>query len=179
MKPLTEYAISKIKAEKEIQRGKDFIIYRFSTGFGLSLRLRLDLLINDFVMKAIKNKELIVYEKDYWRTFIHVKDMVRSLLFAIDKFDEMNHEIYNVGSEALCFTKKDIALKIKENVDFYLKFAEFGKDPDKRNYKVSFQKINSVGFSTKYDLNYGIKEMIRASSFINLKERYYNDRVFK
>lgn len=179
LKPLTEYALSKIKAEKEIQHCTDFIIYRFSTGFGLSLRPRLDLLINDFVMRAIKNKELIVFEKDYWRSFIHVKDIARSLLFAIDHFDEMNHEVYNAGSEALCFTKEDIALKIKEHIDYYLKFAEFGKDPDKRNYKVSFQKINSLGFTTKYDLDYGIKEMIRASSFIDQKEHYYNDKVFK
>jgi len=179
LKPLTEYAVSKINAEKEIRKCSDYVIYRFSTGFGLSLRPRLDLLVNDFVVKAVKNKELIVYEKDYNRSFIHVKDMVRSFIFAIDHFSEMNREVYNVGSEKLCLTKGDVALRIKEYVDFYLKFADFGTDPDKRNYKVSFKKINALGFSTKYDLDYGIKEMAKALVFMNPKDCYYNDKVFK
>jgi len=179
VRPLTEYAISKIKAEKEIQKNSDYVIYRFSTGFGVSLRPRLDLLVNDFVVKALKNKELIIFERDYWRTFIHVKDMVRSLIFAIDHFDEMNHEIFNVGSEDLCYTKEEVALCIKKYVEYYLKFAEFGEDPDKRNYKVSFKKINDLGFKTKYSLDYGIKEMIKALQFLEQKETYFNDRVFK
>jgi len=177
--PQTEYAISKINAEKVIKECSDFIIYRFSTGFGLSLRPRLDLLINDFVTRAVKNKELIVYEKDYYRTFIHVKDVVGSLLFALDHFDEMNHEIYNVGSEDLCLTKGDIAFRIRKYVDFHLKFADFGIDPDKRNYKVSFKKIHDLGFETKYSIDYGIKELVKAIPFMDQKECYYNDKVFK
>ncbi len=79
LNPLTIYGQTKVEAEKEIQKANNYIIYRFSTGFGLSPRIRLDLLVNDFLYRAMKNKELIVYEKDYWRSFIHVKDMVRSL----------------------------------------------------------------------------------------------------
>ncbi len=127
----------------------------------------------------MKEKELIVYEKDYWRSFIHVKDIVESLVFAINNFNKINDEIYNVGSEELCITKEDVALKIKEYVDYYLKFAEFGEDPDKRNYKVSFDKIKSLGFKVKYDLDYGIKEMMKAFEFMDSKECYYNCRVFK
>jgi nucleoside-diphosphate-sugar epimerase len=179
LNPQTEYAISKINAENAIKKCSDFIIYRFSTGFGLSLRPRLDLLINDFVARAVKNKELIVYEKDYYRAFIYIKDMVKSFLFALDHFDTMNHEIYNVGSEALCVTKGDVALRIKKYVDFHLKFADFDRDPDKRNYKVSFEKIHDIGFSTKYNLDYGIKEMVKALSFLDQKECYYNDKVIK
>jgi len=136
-------------------------------------------LVNDFVYKAVKNKELIVFEKDYWRSFIHVKDMVRSYVFALDHFNEMNQEVFNVGSEKLCLTKKDVALKIKEFADYYLKFAEFGTDPDKRNYKISFKKINDFGFYTKYNLETGIKELIKAYSFIKEKEWYFNCRPFK
>jgi nucleoside-diphosphate-sugar epimerase len=179
LKPLTQYAITKTAAEKEIQKSTDFIVFRFSTGFGLSLRPRLDLLVNAFIAQALKNKELIVYEKNYWRSFIHVKDIVRSLLFALDHFDEMNHEVYNVGSEELCLTKEQVALRIKKFVDFYLKFAEFGKDPDKRNYRVSFEKIKALGFKTKYSLDYGIKEMVNALAFMDQKEDYYNNKVFK
>jgi len=177
--PLTEYAISKIEAEKEIQNCSDFIICRFSTGFGLSYRPRLDLLINYFVYRAVKNKELIVYEKDYWRSFIHIKDMVRSFLFALENFDKMNCEIYNVGSEDLCFTKEQVALHIKKYVDFYLKFAEFGEDPDKRNYKVSFEKIGKLGFRTIYDLDYGIKEMAKAFPYMDQQDWYFNNKVLK
>lgn len=177
--PITEYGQTKMKAEQEIRTHTDFIIYRFSTGFGMSLRPRLDLLINDFVLKAVKNKELIIFEKDYWRAFIHVKDMVRSLLFALDHFDTMNHETYNVGSETLCFTKGDLAERIQKYVDFYVKYADFGHDPDKRNYKISFKKIYELGFTPRYSVDYGIKEMIQACSFMDVKECYYNNQVFK
>lgn len=177
IKPLTEYGYSKANAEKEIEKAKNYIIYRFSTGFGLSPRIRLDLLINDFLFRAMKEKELIIYEKEYWRSFIHVKDLANSLVFALDNFEKMNKNIYNVGSEKLCLTKEQVALKIKKYVDFYLKFAEFGKDPDQRNYKVSFKKISSLGFSIKYDIDYGLKEMIKAYKFIEPKKNYYNCRA--
>jgi nucleoside-diphosphate-sugar epimerase len=179
LKPITEYGKSKVKAEREMKKHFAYVIYRFSTGFGLSLRPRLDLLVNDFVMKAVKNKELIVFEKNYQRAFIHVKDMVRAFLFALDHFDDMNHEIYNMGSETLNLTKEQVALQIRKYVTFYLKFAEFGHDPDRRNYEVSFQKIHELGFKTKYDLDYGIKEMVKVATFIDQPESYYNDKVFK
>lgn len=179
LNPLTEYSISKMEAEKIVKEHSDYVIFRFSTGFGLSPRPRLDLLVNNFLIKSMWEKELIVYEKNYWRSFIHVKDIAHSIIFAIENFDKMNQEIYNVGSEELCFTKEDVALKIKEYIDFHLKFAEFGTDPDKRNYKVSFKKIKSLGFNVKYDLDYGIKEMMKAFKNIQLKDDYYNYKVFK
>ena len=103
--------------------------------------------------------------------------MARSYIFALEKFYKMNQNIYNIGSDKLCLTKEQVALKIKKYLKFYLKFAEFGEDPDKRNYVVSFKKINKLGFKTKYDLDYGIKEMIKAFSFMNQKDCYYNNRV--
>jgi len=178
LNPITEYGITKAKGEEAIMSHTNFVIYRFSTGFGLSLRPRLDLLVNDFLIQAMKDKELVVFEKDYWRAFIHVKDMARSFLFAIENFDKMNGNIYNVGSEELCLRKEDVALKIKRYVDYHLKFAEFGEDPDQRNYKSSFQKIRSLGFEVKYDLDYGIQEMMKAFKFIERKEIYYNNKVF-
>jgi nucleoside-diphosphate-sugar epimerase len=178
LNPLTDYAITKIKAEREVEKAEDYIIYRFSTGFGLSLRPRFDLLINDFVISAVKKKELIIFEKDYWRSFIHVRDMARGFLFAIEHFDEMNREIYNLGAEELCLTKGDVAFKIKKYVDFYLKFAEFGSDPDKRNYKVSFQKISHLGYKTENSIDDGIKEMVEAAKIMSQKEKYYNNRTF-
>jgi len=179
LNPLTEYGITKTKAENIVKSYSDYVIYRFSTGFGLSPRIRLDLMVNDFLIRAMQDKELIIFEKDYWRTLIHVKDMVRSIIFAINNFDRMNGEVYNVGSEKLCMTKEEVALRIKKYVNYYLKFARFGTDPDKRNYKVSFKKINKMGFKTKFDLDYGIKEMIKAFEFIDRKKIYYNNKVVK
>jgi len=178
LNPLTDYAITKIKAEREVEKAANYVIYRFSTGFGFSLRPRFDLLVNDFVVRAVKKKELIIFEKDYWRSFIHVRDMARSFLFALDHFDEMNRNIYNVGSEEFCLTKEEVALKIKKYIDFYLKFAEFGSDPDKRNYKVSFEKIAQMGYKTQYSIDDGIKEMIEAANIMSQKEIYYNNQTF-
>lgn len=177
LNPITEYGASKVKAEEEIKKSDNYVIYRFSTGFGLSPRIRLDLLVNDFLYKAMKEQELIIYEKDYHRSFIHVKDMARSLIFALENFESMKNQVYNVGSENLCLTKEETALKIKEFVDYYLKFAEFGYDPDQRNYKVSFKKIRSLGFKTKYDLDHGITEMMKAYQFLEPREHYYNHKV--
>ena len=179
LSPLTEYSETKAKCEDILRKYSDYVIYRFSTGFGISPRPRLDLLVNNFLIRAMREKELIVFEKDYWRSFIHVKDMARSLIFAMENFDKMNQQTYNVGCSKLCLTKEQVALKIKEYVKFYLKFAEFGTDPDKRNYKVSFKKIKALGFKTKYDLDYGIKEMIKVFNIIELRDDYYNNKVFK
>ncbi len=178
LNPLTEYGQSKAKAEEEIKK-TDHVIYRFSTGFGLSPRMRLDLLVNDFLFRAVREKELIVYEKDYWRSFIHIKDMARSLIFAIENYDEMKNQVFNIGSKDCCMTKEDVALKIKEYVDYYLKFANFGHDPDQRNYRVSFQKINFLGFKTKYNIDDGIEEMLNLYEFLEPKECYYNNKVFR
>ena len=177
--PLTEYGKTKTKAEDVLLQHSDFVIYRFSTGFGISPRPRLDLLVNDFLIHAMKDKELIVFEKDYWRSFIHVKDMSNSLIFALENFDRMNGEIYNIGCENLCLTKEDVALKIKEYIDYNLKFAEFDTDPDKRNYKVCFKKIKSLGFNINCSLDDGIKEMMNAFESMKIRDDYYNYKVFK
>jgi nucleoside-diphosphate-sugar epimerase len=177
--PITLYGKTKVLAEQEIRKHKDFVILRFSTGFGMSLRPRLDLLVNDFVMQAVKNKELIVFEKDYRRAFIHVQDMVRAINFTITHFNQMNHETYNVGSHSLNLTKEDVALHIKKFTDFYLKFAEFGHDPDKRNYNVNFDKINKIGFKTRYSLDYGIKEVMAALQFLDPKVEFFNNKVYQ
>lgn len=161
LNPLTsDYSKSKLSAEKLIAQKGNYIIYRFATGFGLSPRLRLDLLINDFVYRAIKDKVNILYEADAKRTFIHVRDMARSLIFAVENFENMKNQAYNVGSEKLNITKRELAEKIKGKVDYYLDFAEFGEDRDLRDYEVSYQKIRSKGFETIVDLDKGLNELI-------------------
>jgi nucleoside-diphosphate-sugar epimerase len=174
LNPLSIYGVTKTKAETLFHESGKAICYRFATAFGLSPRLRLDLLINDFVYNAVKKKNLIIYEKHFYRTFIHVHDMARSIYFAIVNSKKMIGNIYNVGSEKMNFTKQQIAEKIKSKINFYLHFAEIGEDPDKRNYFVSYKKINDLGFETEINIDLGIDELIKGMELINLSSKYYN-----
>ncbi len=171
LNPVSLYGKTKVIAEEEIMKKGNSTALRFATGFGVSPRFRYDsLLINDFVFQACKNKQLVIYEADVKRTFIHVYDMARSFLFAIENFKKMKDEVYNVGSEKMNYTKKDIALKIKEKIPFFLYFAEIGEDEDKRDYEVSYGKIRKIGFETKISLDEGLDELIKAFQNFPMKQ---------
>lgn len=174
LNPLTIYGRTKTEAEKMLLDSGSTVCYRFATAFGLSPRLRLDLLVNDFVFQAVKKRNLIIYEKNYKRTFIHVRDMVRSFLFAMDNYEKMENQVFNVGSEKLNHSKEDVALCIKEKIDFYLHFADIGKDEDQRNYQVSYEKIRKLGFETTISLDQGIDELIRGYELIEVKNPFSN-----
>lgn len=172
--PVSDYAIAKLEAEKFLQETGEYMIYRFATAFGLAPRLRLDLMVNDFVYRALYHKVIIVYEAHFKRTFVHVRDMARSFIHAIENFDNMKNEIYNVGHESLNFSKKDIAEKIKDKTDYILHFADFGTDPDQRNYEVSYEKIRNKGFETVYGLDNGIDELIKGYSMLQIHNPFSN-----
>ena len=174
LNPLTEYGISKTTAEKHLLETGNIIAYRFATAFGVSPRLRLDLLINDFVYQALKNKNLIVYEKQFMRTFIDVSDIARSFIFGIDNADKMMDNIYNVGDESMNYSKEQICIEIKKKIDYYLHFADFGEDLDKRNYYVSYDKINKLGFITEVTLQEGLDRLIKALSVVSIYNKYSN-----
>jgi len=162
LNPVSLYGKTKSQAEEEIMKRGNAVALRFATGFGVSPRFRYDsLLINDFVYQACKNKQLIVYEADVKRTFIHVQDMARSYLFALANYKKMKDEVFNVGSEKMNYTKRDIVLKIKEKIPFFLYFAGIAKDADKRDYEVSYAKIRKIGFEPKIGLDEGIEELIK------------------
>jgi nucleoside-diphosphate-sugar epimerase len=161
--PVSLYGKLKKKAEDEIMSKPNSVALRFATAFGVSPRIRYDsLMINNFVHEAIHRKQLIIYEGFVRRTFIHVQDMARSFIFILENLKKTRNEIYNVGSEKMNYTKKDIALKIKEKVPFFLHFAEVGEDEDKRDYEVSYAKIRKAGFQTKIGIDEGIDELIKA-----------------
>ncbi len=174
LSPLSEYGFTKTKAEEYIMNSGNAVALRFATGFGLSPRLRLDLLPNDFTFRAVKNSSLIVYERDFRRTFIHVRDMARAFIFALENYEDMLEEVYNVGTESMNYTKEEIARVIRSKVDFYLYFADIGSDPDKRNYEVSYEKIRAKGFETTVSMEEGIEELIRGIGMIFLKNPYSN-----
>ncbi|MBI2596907.1 NAD-dependent epimerase/dehydratase [Candidatus Daviesbacteria bacterium] len=174
LNPLSHYGKQKAEAEDIIKTNDSFIIYRFATAFGVSPRMRLDLLINDFAFRAVSEKTLIVYEKEFMRTFIHVKDMARSFLFALENFDKMNKEIYNVGDERLNVSKEEVCRLLQKYVEFYLHFVEVGHDIDQRDYMVDYSKIQKVGYDTTISIEEGIKELIKLSDIIKIENPYSN-----
>ena len=156
--PITLYGETKLAAEQMILAAGNSVAYRYATAFGVSNRMRLDLMPNDFTYQAVKNRNLIVYEGGFKRTFIHVRDMARSIMFALDNWETVRDDVYNVGHESMNFTKEDIARTVLKHVDYYLHFAEVGTDADQRNYEVSYEKIRAKGFETTIDMDRGIAE---------------------
>lgn len=172
--PLSLYGETKQESENIITKTSEYVIYRPATAFGLSQRLRLDLMPNDFTFQAVKNNNLVVYEGFAKRTFIHVLDFAKSLLYAIKHFEDMKNEIYNLGNEDLNCTKREIAEMIQKHHDYYLHFAEFGSDPDKRDYEVSYEKLRKKGFTTSITLDEGIQELINGYKMIHLRNPFSN-----
>ncbi len=171
--PLSLYGETKWEAEKMVL-DKNGVGLRFATVFGISPRLRLDLLINDFVYQAIHNKQIVMFEGYFKRTFLHAIDAVESYLFSIDNYDKMKGEAYNVGDENMNFTKKEIALKIKAKIDYYLHEADFGEDIDKRDYEVSYEKIKNLGFKANINMNIGIDELIKVLKPLTIINEWRN-----
>lgn len=172
--PLTNYGRSKTKAEEAIVTFPNIIIYRFATAFGISPRLRLDLLINDLTYQALKTKHLVVYEKDYRRTFIHVRDMAKSFIFALENSSKMVGQIYNVGDESMNVKKEDVVNILLKKLEFILNFTDSGRDADQRNYEVDYSKIKRLGFKTDISIEDGIDEMTKAFKVVTIKNPYSN-----
>ncbi len=117
LNPISYYAKTKTEAEKIVLDAQNTVCFRFATAFGVSPRMRLDLLINDFVYQAYMNKFLILFEKTYKRTFVHIQDISRSIVFAIRNFEKMKQSIFNIGDNSNNFSKEEIALRIKKRID--------------------------------------------------------------
>lgn len=173
LNPLSLYGQTKTLAESMIMELPKSVVLRFATAFGLSPRLRLDLLINDFTYKCLSQGYLVVYEKEFKRTFIHVSDMAKAIMLAIDQ-PAMAGNVYNVGDNNMNYTKKEICDMISARTGAYIHYADVGEDADKRNYEVSYSKINALGFKTEITVEEGIEELIRASKVVNFGSRYFN-----
>lgn len=174
LNPVSLYGRTKVEAERHLLERCNTIAYRFATAFGVSPRLRLDLLINDFVYTALKMRYLVVYESHFLRSFIHVHDIARSFLFAIDHSERMRGEIYNVGSESLNFSKAEVCDLIQKRTPYYLHFADVDEDADKRNYAVSYKKMRSLGYETSVTVDEGIDELVRSFAAIEIRNPFSN-----
>jgi nucleoside-diphosphate-sugar epimerase len=162
-KPLSLYAQTKCDAEDLIlQRGKG-ISLRLATVFGVSPRMRQDLLVNDFVYRALVDQFLVLFEAHFKRNYIHVQDIAQTFEFMIDHYDRAVGQAFNVGLSSANLSKLELAQKIKEHLPgLIIKEDNFKEDFDKRNYIVSNLKLESLGWAPKYDLDYGIKQLINA-----------------
>lgn len=174
LNPLSHYGKTKTDAERHLLERCATIAYRFATAFGVSPRMRLDLLINDFVYTALKMRYLVVYESHFMRTFIHVHDIARSFLFAIDNASKMRGQVYNVGSETMNHSKAEVCEMIRKRVDCYLHYADVGQDADKRNYVVSYEKIRKLGYQTSITVEEGIDELAKAVQVLDVTTPYSN-----
>jgi nucleoside-diphosphate-sugar epimerase len=162
LRPISEYGRHKVQVEKAFLDKGNAITYRLATVFGMSPRLRLDLLVNDFVYRAYRDGFIILFEEHFRRNFIHVRDVAQAFLFGIDHYDRMKGEPYNVGLSSANLTKRQLCEKIREHLpNFYIHAAAIGEDPDKRDYLVSNEKIESLGWRPAHTLDDGIKELLK------------------
>ncbi len=174
LNPLSLYGRTKTRAEELcVERGNS-VSLRFATAFGIGPRLRLDLMINDFTWQAIHRRYLVVYEKHFRRTFLHVRDIARGLQHVIEHRDRVEHSIYNVGHESMNYTKEDIVNLISERVKFMVHYAEIGSDEDKRDYEVSYERFNATGFTPEVDIKMGLDELTKALPLVTLHNPYSN-----
>jgi nucleoside-diphosphate-sugar epimerase len=174
LNPLSLYGETKTQAEDLITSREGSVSLRFATAFGSSPRMRLDLMINDFTWQAIHRRYLVVYEKHFRRTFIHVTDMARAFQHFIELPQAPAHRVYNVGHESLNYTKEDIVNLLRERMDFLCYFAEFGRDEDRRDYEVDYSRVRAEGFETEVDINRGLGELMHSLRLLPLQNPYSN-----
>jgi len=168
LNPISLYGKTKVEAEKEILKNGNSITFRLATVFGVSPRMRTDLLVNDFVYRAVRDKYMVLFEGHFKRNYIHVRDVTRAFLHGIKNFDSMKNEPYNVGLSDANLSKIELCEKIKTHLpNFVFMESEINKDPDQRNYIVSNEKIENTGFKPQYSLDYGIEELIRSYAVLD------------
>ncbi|TKB69984.1 MAG: SDR family oxidoreductase [Nitrospira sp.] len=174
LNPISLYAKEKVGIEKELMQRGNAISFRLATVFGMSPRMRIDLLVNDFTYRAVHDRFVVLFESSFKRNYVHVRDVSRVFQHAIEHFDKMKGQIYNVGLSDANVSKRELCEHIQEQVsDFVFLDAPVGKDPDQRNYIVSNAKIEAAGFKTMYSLDAGISDLIKGYTMIK-NTRYGN-----
>ena len=174
LRPISQYAIEKVEIEKELMQHQNAISFRLATVFGMSPRMRIDLLVNDFTYRAVNDGFVVLFESHFKRNYIHVRDVSRVFQHALNNHNEMKGEIYNVGLSDANVSKKELCEHIQKQLpEFIFVDQQIGKDPDQRNYNVSNEKIESTGFDTEFSLDRGIGELIKGYGMIK-NTRYGN-----
>lgn len=165
--PISSYAREKVTIEKELMQRQNAISFRLATVFGMSPRMRIDLLVNDFTYRAVHDRFVVLFEAEFKRNYIHVRDVSRVFQHGIENFETMRGEIYNVGLSEANVSKRELCERIARQLpEFVFVEAPVGKDPDQRNYVVSNEKLERTGFRTATTLDAGIAELIKGFTMI-------------
>jgi nucleoside-diphosphate-sugar epimerase len=173
LNPISNYGIWKVEIEKHILNtpGVEAITLRLATVFGVSPRMRMDLLVNDFVNRAVKDRFIILFEAHFKRNYIHIRDVAKAFIHCIDNFDTMKNQPYNVGLSDANISKWELCEEIQKQIpSFYFVEAKIGKDPDQRNYIVSNEKIEKTGYKPDFSLQDGITELRKGLEVLQRKE---------
>lgn len=171
LNPISKYARDKVTLEERLMALENAISFRLATVFGASKRMRLDLLVNNFVHRSVKDGYLAIFEGHYVRNYIHIRDVVSAFELAISRPNDFCGEIFNVGLSTANITKLELANRIKEFLpSLVIMESAIGQDPDKRNYRVSNKKIEAKGFYPKFSLNHGIRELLAAMPFFRVSD---------
>lgn len=174
LRPISLYGTTKVAAEEAVLRRTNSLSFRLATVFGLSPRMRVDLLVNDFVHRAVTDRAVVIFEGHFKRNYIHIQDVARAFAFALRNFELMKGRAYNAGLEEANLSKLELCAVIKKHVPaFTFLEAPVGEDPDKRDYIVSNQRLLKTGFRTEWDLDRGIRELIKGYTILR-NSRYSN-----
>jgi len=175
LRPVSLYGRVKVEAEKILQDSGRAITFRLATVFGASPRMRIDLLVNDFVYRAVVDRYVALFESHFKRNYIHVRDVAGAFRFAMDNRDRMRGQTYNVGLSDANISKAELCERIRAAVpDFHVFESEFGKDPDKRDYIVSNDKIEALGYKPRHSLDDGIRELVKTYTMVRTAGTFDN-----
>lgn len=174
MRPISLYGKLKVELDRYLLDRGDCITFRFATVFGVSPRMRLDLLVNDFTYRAVVDKTVVLFEAHFKRNYLHVRDAAQAFLHALENYETMVGEPFNVGLSEANLSKQELCEAIQRQVpDFRYVLSEIGKDPDQRNYIVSNAKIEATGFQTQVGLDVGVRELVKGFQIVR-RNQYAN-----
>ncbi len=169
LRPVSLYGKLKVQSEEKLLSSQKAITFRLATVFGVSPRMRLDLLVNDFTYRACHDRFLVLFEEHFKRNYIHLKDVAKAFIFGITHFEKMKGKPYNVGLSSANLSKRELCEKIKQYIpELYIHSAPVGEDPDKRDYIVSNEKLENIGWRPDVSLDEGIRELISAYPILKM-----------
>ena len=169
LNPISHYGRTKVAGEKALLDRGNAVTFRLATVFGTAPRMRMDLLVNDFVYRAFNDRFIVLFESHFKRNYIHIRDISSVFIHAIYNYDSLKSQAYNVGLSNANLSKMELCKKIKNHLnDFHIFESEIAKDPDKRDYIVSNEKIEATGWTPKHSIDDGIDELIKFYSFFRL-----------
>lgn len=167
LNPISLYGVTKVAAEKDFKNVENHVTFRLATVYGPSSRMRSDLLVNNFVLRAKKDKVLVLYECEFMRNYVHIHDVCKAFKFVLNDWEGCKNQTYNVGNDSLNMNKLQLAEKIQNHLPLEIIRAEFNSDPDVRDYIVSSQKIYDKGYVCEKNLDDGIEELIKVYDIID------------